>query len=607
MTRPSALGLLVLFVILLAIVPRAAAQRAAHVAVVINDDSVDSQQVGSHYVRARSIPASNVIHIRTPAVDTISRATYTSAIEGPIRRALGRERLQDRVLYIVLTKGVPLRLEGSEGPEGTAASVDSELTLLYRRMVGSTVPTTGRVANPYYLGTAGLATARPFSHRSHDIYLVTRLDAFTADEAVAVIDRAQKPAAKGQFVLDQSAGTRNNPLGDLWLSDAGRRLSELGWREEVVLEQTRTPARNLDNVIGYASWASNDPQNRVRRTEMRFLPGGLATTFASADARTFTAPPAEWVPSGNWQNRATWFEGAPDTLIGDLIREGATGVAGSVSDPFLQSAVRPWILFPAYVNGFNLAESFYLAMPHLSWKSVIVGDPLCAPFPRRGLTAADLEESLDTDTELPALFAKRRMEALRATAKDASPEAIAPFMLAESRLARGETAGAITALERVVELAPQFPGAQMQLALLYEQTRDARAVDVYQKILVREPNNVVALNNLAYATAVQRNAPADAKPLAQKAATLAPKDPNVADTLAWIEHLLGNPNDAERLIAVAVKGAPSNPDIRLHAAFIYAAAQQLDTARKELTAALTLNPEFSKRDDVQQLEQRLPK
>ena len=46
--------------------------------------------------------------------------------------------------------------------------------------------------------------------------------------------------------------------------------------------------------------------------------------------------PPSGCPRGDWQSRSTWFEGAPETLIGDLIREGVTGVAGSVSDPYLQ-------------------------------------------------------------------------------------------------------------------------------------------------------------------------------------------------------------------------------------------------------------------------------
>jgi len=38
---------------------------------------------------------------------------------------------------------------------------------------------------------------------------------------------------------------------------------------------------------------------------------------------------------------------------------------------------RPDILFPAYLKGRNLAESYYLSIPGLSWQNVVLGDPLC--------------------------------------------------------------------------------------------------------------------------------------------------------------------------------------------------------------------------------------
>jgi uncharacterized protein (TIGR03790 family) len=583
-------------------------QTGENVAVVINDESPESQRVGEHYVRARKVPETNVIRIRMSPAQTITRAAYSASIEGPIAAALRRQGLQDRILFIVLTKGVPLRIVGTEGLEGTGASVDSELTLLYRRMVGQEVTLGGRVANPYYLAGAPTAKAEPFSHRNHDIYLVTRLDAFTVDEALALIDRAAAPSTQGRVVLDQRAGVLNNPAPDTWLAEAGGRLNDLGFADRVVLEQTRTPARNIEQVIGYSSWASNDPQNLARQSEMRFVPGAVVATFGGADARTFLEPPAEWSPSGNWQNKATWFGGAPTSLIGDLIREGATGVAGHVADPYLQSSTRPQILFPAYLGGFTLAEAFYLAMPHLSWQTVVVGDPLCRPFSGKTLRAAEIEDATDADTELPGLFAKRRLARLQTVLKGAPARAVTLLALAESRLSRGDAPGARHALEQATEVAPDLVAAQMQLALLYEQERDfGRARQRYEAILKLQPANVVALNNLAYGLAVYAKTPAEAKPLAEKAVALAPRDPTIADTLAWVEYLLGNHVAAARLIAFAVKGAPANAEIRLHAAFIYAARQEHQAALAEMKAALDADPQLRTREDVQELQRQLSK
>ena len=54
-----------------------------------------------------------------------------------------------------------------------------------------------------------------------------------------------------------------------------------------------------------------------------------------------------------------------------------TGVSGQVGEPFLTLCPRPNYVLPAYANGRNLAESFYLGIMGLSWQNIVIGDPLC--------------------------------------------------------------------------------------------------------------------------------------------------------------------------------------------------------------------------------------
>jgi uncharacterized protein (TIGR03790 family) len=320
-----------LFCALIPLASSAAAQSAQNVAVIINDRSPESQRIGEYYARARELPPENVIRIQTVAQDAITRDVFVRSIEGPIASALRKAGLQDRILYIVLTKGVPLRVDGTDGLDGTTASVDSELALLYRKMTGREVPLQGRVPNPYFAETNAPSKLPRFSRRAFDIFLVTRLDGFTVDDAIALVDRARAATkGSGRFVLDQRGNIAGNPLGDVWLAEAARRLTQLGLADAVTLDRTREAVRSVENVLGYYSWGSSDPQNRSRQTTMRFMPGALAATFGSGEARTFREPPADWKPTGNWQDRGSWFEGAPEVLSGDLVREGATGVAGHV-------------------------------------------------------------------------------------------------------------------------------------------------------------------------------------------------------------------------------------------------------------------------------------
>ena len=586
------------------------AQSAENVAVVINEASPASQKIGEHYIRVRAIPPENVIRLRTDTDESIERAEYVRSIEQPIVVAIANGNLHDRILYIVLTKDIPLRIAGTAGTDGSIASVDSELTLLYRRMTGQTVPTRGRIANPYFLGDKPIAQAQPFTHRALDIFLVSRLDAFTVDEAIALIDRAQSPSREGRVVLDERAALVSDGTGDRWLAEAAKRLTAAGQGERVVLEETTRGARDVDGVLGYYSWGSNDEANRVRRYGMKFVPGAIAATFVSSDGRTLQNPPDSWMPTSDWNDKKAWFGGSPQSLIGDLIRDGATGVAGHVAEPYLQSTVRPEILFPAYFAGFNLIEAFYLALPHVSWQAIVIGDPLCAPFRKSVLTRAEIEADRDAATELPGLFSKRRLETMQASFQASMPgvssSAVSLILLAESRNARGDKAGARKALEEATAAAPNLTIAQLQLGMMDEQAGNYEAAaERYRVVLKTQPNSVLALNNLAYHIAVRGKMPGEALPLARRAVALQPENASILDTLGWIEHLLGNDESAVKSLAQAAKLAPTLAEARFHAAIVFGALGALPNARAELAEALKLNPSLATHEETLKLQQRL--
>jgi uncharacterized protein (TIGR03790 family) len=582
----------------------ASAQSPENVAVVVNDNSAASQVVARHYVQKRAIPEANVIHVKAPVDETVERPVYLAAIEQPIADALARGGLQDRILYIVLTKGVPLRVAGSVGESGTMASVDSELTLLYRKMVGLAFPAPGFVPNPYFLADHPVAEARRFSHRDYDIYLVTRLDAFTVEEAQTLVDAASMPTSSGLIVLDQRNALVSRAGEDI-LAKAAETIRTLDTPERVMLETTSKAATTPSPVLGYFSWGATDPQLRSRFSGLHFAAGAIAATFAGSDARTFQPPPPGWTPMKDPTNRATWFGGAPQSLIGDLIREGVTGAAGSVAEPFLQGAVRPDVLFPAYISGFNLVESFYLATPYLSWQTVVVGDPLCQPFARKALTRSDTDPPADRATELPEFFGQRQLR-LTAATLGGDTKAAALVVRSQTRMARGDRTGARAALVEATTAAPKAAAVHLRLAMLEDALGDyPAAVVAYRRTLELEPENVLALNNLAFSLAVHGKAPAEAKPLATRAVTLSNRNPNIVDTLGWIEYLLGDSAQAVQLLADAARRDPMNADIRLHAAFAYAAAGDAVAARTHLAEAIRRNPALERESDVVQLRDRL--
>ena len=590
-----------LLTVLILVAPVAAvAQTSDNVLVVINESSPASIQVGEYYARARRIATDHIVRIKVSPSEAVQRGAYEQEIEAPIGVWLAKNSLQDKVLYLVLTKDVPLRIAGTQGLNGTLASVDSELTLLYRKLLGITPATAGRVDNPLFLGDKTVADAKPVTRFSTDIYMVTRLDGFSVDDVVKLIDRGTAPSRDGTIVLDQKSSLVDRG-GDLWLEQAAQRLRSSGSTRPVVLEATSAVASASGKVLGYYSWGSNDPANQLRRFGLSFADGALAGMFVSTDGRTFVEPPAEWKPSG--PNGGPVFAGSFQSLAGDLIRDGVTGVSAHVAEPYLDATIRPQILFPAYLAGFNLAESFYLAMPFLSWQTVIVGDPLCAPFREHAVAEEAISKGIDAGTELPALFSERQVTWLSRTGLNT--EALKLTLKAEAQLAHGNRANYEPLLTRAVELEPRLTATRFRLALLYEADgKYDKAIDAYRKVVAAEPRNAVALNNLAYALAEHQHAPKEALPLAQKALGLL-NDPVVADTLGWIHHLLGDDQSALPMIDRAVAGAPGNADVLIHAAFVHEALNDKAKALTELEAAIRIAPLMAGRDDVKALRARL--
>jgi uncharacterized protein (TIGR03790 family) len=586
MTRTPLLLLTTLVLSLLA--APALAQTADNVLLVVNQSSPDSIRVAEHYARVRAVPQTQVLRVTVDAAaDEIDRLVFERQVQDPIAAWIRRNSAQDRILFIVLTKGMPLRIRGTSGRNGTQASVDSELTLLYRRQTGEEPTLVGPLANPYFLGDTPVAEATPFSHKAFDLYLVTRLDGYTVDNVLKLVDRGAAPSRQGRILLDERAGADSGG-GNTWLKAAADWMAGHGFGDRLVLDTGGRVLTGEKSVLGYYSWGSNDPAITMRTFGFGFVPGAIAGMFVSTDARTFHEPPVGWA-TGPWTDRTKFFAGSPQSLSGDLIREGVTGVAGHVAEPYLDATIRPNILFPAYLSGFNLAEAFYLAMPFVSWQTVIVGDPLCAPFPRKALLPSDIDAGIDPTTGLPALFSARRLRV--AAARGVRMDAARLVVRAEALTAKDDKAGARAALEEATALEPRILAAQMALAQDYEESREYdKAIVRYRLALRVNADDAIALNNLAYLIAVQKDQPADAVGYAERANLLAPGNPAISDTMAWIQHLLGRNDEAAPIMAGAVKAEPANAAFRLHAAVIYAAVGKLDAAAVELKEALRLDP-----------------
>ena len=343
-----------------------AGQTAQNVLVLVNQSSATSRAIAEYYVHRREIPLANVCSLPMPVSEVISRAQYDSSIARALGAFLKSHGLLEKILYIVTTSEVPLRIEGSDGRGGDTASVDSELAAFYQDLHGHPHALPGPLRNPFF----GQRDA-VFRHPDFPMYLVTRLTGYDFPDVRGIIDRAVQAKNRGRFVIDLRSS--DDAPGNNWLRTAAVTLPA----NRVVFDESDRVLTNQTDVIGYASWGSNDSHRKQRDLGFHWLPGAIMTEFVSTNGRTFRMPPATWT-LGNWGDQHTWFAGSPQTMTADYIHQGATGASGHVSEPLLGFTPRPEYLLPAYYRGRNLAESYWMSIPAISWQNIVVGDPLCS-------------------------------------------------------------------------------------------------------------------------------------------------------------------------------------------------------------------------------------
>ncbi len=540
--------------------------------------------MAASYARARQVPDTQVLALDAVTDAIVTREVYQQSIERPIVAWLRENEAFDRIHVIVLAPGLPLRIAGTAGRTGTAASVDSELAVLYRRLTGASVPLVGFIDNPYF--SAGpLDAPRPFDRAEFDIYLVTRLDGRSEADALGLIERGKDHATDPVFVIDGRPSEASG-VEARWLADVAPRVRAVQPAARIVSDASFDVVRGVEDVTAYASWGSNDARQRV--PPVRFGAAAIAASFMSSDARTFAAPPQDWQP-GTWGALESFFAGTPEALAADWLNAGLTGLGAQVSEPYLDGAFRPATLMEAWARGYTLAESFYLALPYLSWQSVVFGDPLA-----RATDATPEPSARPTAPGAEPPFVERAASVLRQGAPELGDDAARLMARANLSIARGQAAEAAELLEQVTVLAPRYVPGHVSLGQAYDAVkRYDLAKARYELVLGLEPAHVVALNNLAYTMGVHLGQPKDALPVAERAGALASNSPAVLDTLGWTRHLAGDSRGALAPLRRAVELAPTLCEAWSHLAEVEKVAGTPAGAKQALERASTCGKDGS--------------
>lgn len=168
----------------------------------------------------------------------------------------------------------------------------------------------------------------------------------------------------------------------------------------------------------------------------------------------------------------------------------------------------------------------------------------------------------------------------------------------------GDLKGADGVLLQWLKKYPDDVIVRGHLAQTYMQAgRNKQAIEEYELMLQKTPNGVSLLNNLALLYYQEKDP--RALPIAEKAYKLSPNNVSVMDTLGWILTEQGNLVRGVEILQKAATAAPKNLDIGYHYAVALAKSGDKLKARKQLEILLAPGQTFPKIEQARTLLKQL--
>ena len=344
--------------------------------VVANGQETDGVELARFYMQARQIPSENLLVIQTAANEGIPRHFYDDEIAAPVRKFL-----QDKsnISCLLLFYGMPLRIDGHLSPAESqdaeqnhatrrqrdpVASVDSELSLVKIE----DAPVDDWVANPYFVKFQRQKT----TYKKGQVLMVSRLDG--------------PDAATVRRVITDSLAVEEKGL-------TGTAYFDARWPEP----------EKKKKLQGYALY--DNAIHQAAKNTKPVLPTILDekdSLFAAGDAPD-AALYCGWYSLAKYVDAFEWQQGAVAYHIASaecttlkkkdsqvwckrLLEDGVAATIGPVGEPYVQAFPFPQVFFGLLLDGdFTLVEAYSLSLPFISWKMVLIGDPLYQPFRARGV------------------------------------------------------------------------------------------------------------------------------------------------------------------------------------------------------------------------------
>jgi uncharacterized protein (TIGR03790 family) len=345
----------------------------SQILILVNKDVEISSRVARMYQQLRNIPSANLLRLSLGTNRQMTQEQYWERAAVPIKKYL---RANPEIRCILTTSGDPYTVQ-APGDKDMFVAFDSELATVLR--TESNDVKRGQ-PNPLFLHRMNSSAIT--DPRSLTMVYVVRLDGPDLTTITRLVEDAiavEKTGLQGPVFGDAQGmdDVSGSGIGDASIRAAIDRFAGAGFAAtlDMRMETWTEPKGGVgDQAAGaafYIGWYSLRNFHDIFGKQ-GLARGSIAWHIASMEAFDL------WNP-----NESGWCV--------NLMRRGAAVTLGPVREPYISAFPRGDIFVERLLSGATIAESYWLALPHVSWAMVILGDPLYRPFalkPRPALVAS---------------------------------------------------------------------------------------------------------------------------------------------------------------------------------------------------------------------------
>ena len=381
------------------------------VLVLANSTVPESVFLAEYYMEKRKIPEKNLVILKITDKETCRRSEYEEKAAAPVKKYIKNYKPERHIRCIALMYGIPLRvaapiekkLEDDEinrleekkkefnkdlenilkGQSKTTvlkdklkkikgrinqlrikrdrvASFDSEIALVLKKDYSLSA----WVLNPYYIGFS----KRTLKIEKKDILMVSRIDGPIPNIARRIIDEClevEKNGLAGTAYFDARWPNPGNKkltgytLYDRSIHNAANYIKKKGLMEvKIDYADKLFQAGECPKAALYCGWYSLAKYIDA----FKWQPGSVGYHIASSECVTLKK-----------KGSRIWCK--------MMLEKGIGATIGPVGEPYVEAFPLPEIFFRFLTDGyFTLAECYLVSHPYLSWKMILIGDPLYRPF-----------------------------------------------------------------------------------------------------------------------------------------------------------------------------------------------------------------------------------